>query len=142
MVLALDSEVASPGKDLHPHPEAGYVGVGIVTGEPMSFAEATVDIDGQPRRLADLPLAGNYVSAGGDEWVVPVRWIKHRPREKAFWKTGMFANQNSATKLRNRFTLDQLTAEFGRRRQRYRTGRDRNRQVSWTGDVTMELVND
>jgi hypothetical protein len=25
----------------------------------------------------------------------------------------MFANQNIATKLRNRFTLDQLTAEFG-----------------------------
>ena len=25
----------------------------------------------------------------------------------------MFANQNSATKLRNRFTLDELTAEFG-----------------------------
>jgi hypothetical protein len=25
----------------------------------------------------------------------------------------MFTNQNSATKLRNRFTLDQLTAEFG-----------------------------
>ncbi len=49
----------------------------------------------------------------GDEWVVPVRWVKQRPREKAFWKTGMFANQNSATKLRNRFTLDQLTAEFG-----------------------------
>jgi hypothetical protein len=44
---------------------------------------------------------------------VPVRWLKQRPREKAFWKTGMFANQNSATKLRNRFTLDQLTAEFG-----------------------------
>ncbi|MGH3409543.1 MAG: hypothetical protein ACRDRJ_44670 [Streptosporangiaceae bacterium] len=89
------------------------MGVGIVTGEPMPFAEATVDIDGQRRRLADLPLDGNYVYAGGDEWVVPVRWLKHRPREKAFWKTGMFANQNSATKLRNRFTLDQLTAEFG-----------------------------
>lgn len=25
----------------------------------------------------------------------------------------MFANQDSATKLRNWFTLDQLTAEFG-----------------------------
>jgi len=25
----------------------------------------------------------------------------------------MFANQNSATKLRNRFTLGQLTSEFG-----------------------------
>jgi hypothetical protein len=89
------------------------VGVGIVTSEPMPFAEATVDIDGQQRRLVDLPLSGNYVYASGDEWVVPVRWISHRPREKAFWKTGMFANQNSATKPRNRFTLDQVTAEFG-----------------------------
>ena len=51
--------------------------------------------------------------ASGDEWVVPVRWLNHRPRERAFRKTGMFSNQNSATKLRNRFTLDQLTAEFG-----------------------------
>jgi hypothetical protein len=94
-------------------PKARYVGVGIVTGDPMPFAEATVDIDGQQRRLADLPLDGNYVYEGGDEWIVPVRWLKHQPREKAFWKTGLFANQNSATKLRNRFTLKQLTAEFG-----------------------------
>jgi hypothetical protein len=79
----------------------------------MPFAEAILDIDGQQRRLADLPLVGNYVIPGGEEWVVPVRWVQHRPREQAFWKTGMFANQNSATKLRNRFTLDQLTAEFG-----------------------------
>lgn len=103
-----------PGARIFTHiPKAGYVGVGTVTGEPMPFAEATVDIDGQRRRLADLPLDGNYVYASGDEWVVPVRWLNHRPRDRAFWKTGMFANQNSATKLRNRFTLDQLTAEFG-----------------------------
>jgi hypothetical protein len=79
----------------------------------MPFAEATADIDGQRQRLADLPLDGNCVYPSGDEWIVPVRWLSHRPREKAFWKTGMFANQNSATKLRNRFTLDQLTTEFG-----------------------------
>ena len=72
-----------------------------------------MDIDGQQHRLADLPLIGNYVYASGDEWVVPVRWLNNRPQEKAFWKTGMFANQNSATKLRNRFTLGQLTFEFG-----------------------------
>jgi len=103
-----------PGARIFTHiPKAGYVGVGIVTGEPMPFAEATVDIDGQQHRLADLPLDGNYVYDSGDEWVVPVRWLNHRPREKAFWKTGMFANQNSATKLRNRFTLGQLTFEFG-----------------------------
>ena len=79
----------------------------------MPFSEAIVDADGQQRRLADLPLQGNYVYSSGDEWIVPVRWVKHRPREQAFWKTGMFANQNSATKLRNRFTLDLLTTEFG-----------------------------
>jgi hypothetical protein len=94
-------------------PKTGYVGVGFVTGDPMPFTEAILDIDGQQRRLADLPLGGNYVIPGGEEWVVPVRWVKQRPREKGFWKTGMFANQNSATKLRNRFTLDQLTTEFG-----------------------------
>jgi hypothetical protein len=94
-------------------PKAGYVGVGFVTGDPMPFAQATVEIDGQQHRLADLPLDGNYLYSGGEEWVVPVRWIKSRPRDQAFWKTGMFANQNSATKLRNRFTLDQLSAEFG-----------------------------
>jgi hypothetical protein len=94
-------------------PKAGYVGVGIVTGEPMPFTEAMVVIDGQRRRLADLPLDGNYVYTSGDEWVVPVRWLNHRPRERAFRKIGMYANQNSATKLRDRFTLDQLTAEFG-----------------------------
>jgi hypothetical protein len=98
-----------------PRSTGGYVGVGIVTGEPMLFAEATVVIDGQLSRLADLPLDGNYVWTTGDEWVVPVRWLNHQPRERAFWKTGtgMYANQNSATKLRDRFTLDQLTAEFG-----------------------------
>jgi len=94
-------------------PKAGYVGVGIVTGDPMPFAEATVDIDGRKGLLAGLQLASNYVYTGGDEWVLPVRWLKHRPRERAFWKSGLFANQNSATKLRNRFTLEQLTAELG-----------------------------
>jgi hypothetical protein len=93
-------------------PKAGYVGVGIVTGEPMPFAEATVDTKGQQQRLADLALTGNYIYSGGDEWVVPVRWLKYRSRDQAFWKAGMFANQNSATKLRNRFSLDQLIAEF------------------------------
>lgn len=90
----------------------GYVGVGIVTGEPMPFAEATVVIDGQRRRLADLPLDGNYVWTIGDEWVVPVRWLNHRPRERAFRKTHMYSNPNCVTKLRDRRTLDQLTAEF------------------------------
>ena len=94
-------------------PKTGYVGVGVVIGEPMPFPQATLDLDGQQRNLTDLSLDGNYTHPDGEEWIVPVRWVRQRPREKAFWKTGMFANQNSATKLRNRFTLDQLSAEFG-----------------------------
>jgi hypothetical protein len=40
--------------------------------------------------------------------------MAHAPaREKAYGKTGLFANQNSVTKLRNRFTLEQLTAKSG-----------------------------
>ena len=89
------------------------MGVGFVTGDPIPFPEVTLDIDGQHHRLADLPLDGNYIYPTGEEWIVPVRWVRHRPRDTAFWKTGLFANQNSATKLRNRFTFDQLTAEFG-----------------------------
>lgn len=94
-------------------PKSGYVGVGFVKGDPMPFPEAVLDVDGQQTHLADLLLEGKYVHPNGEEWIVPVRWVKHRPREQAFWKTGMFANQNSATKLRNRFTLDQLIADFG-----------------------------
>lgn len=94
-------------------PKTGYVGVGVVTGDPMPFDKATVEVDGQKHALHALPLKGSYVYAGGEEWVVPVRWVRSRPRGQAFWKTGMFANQNSAAKLRNRFTLDLLTAEFG-----------------------------
>jgi hypothetical protein len=44
--------------------------------------------------------------------VVPVRWLATRPREEAVWERGMFANQNSACKLRNRFTLDELVRQF------------------------------
>jgi len=33
-------------------------------------------------------------------------------REDAIWQAGMFANQNSATALRNKFTLEILTHRF------------------------------
>ncbi len=52
--------------------KAGYVGVGIITGDTMPSAEATVDLDGRQRLLADLPLADNSVYADGDEWVAVI----------------------------------------------------------------------
>lgn len=46
------------------------------------------------------------------EWVVPVRWWVAQPAEDAFWVKGVFANQNSACKLRQEFTLDRLAQHF------------------------------
>jgi hypothetical protein len=96
----------------------GYVGVGRVTGEAAPFEEAIVGNAGSAVRLADQPLQAAYqhppLSSGEDhrEWVVPVAWERTRSRAEAHWVKGMFANQNSACRLRNRFTLEQLAAAF------------------------------
>jgi len=42
----------------------------------------------------------------------PVQWTRAIPREQGLWKTGMFANQNSAAKLRQQFTIEQVLAAF------------------------------
>lgn len=98
-------------------PKFGYVGVGLVLAEAKRFDEATVEIDGVEQRLADLDLVGNYSHDGDEadefaEWAVPVQWTRAVPREQGFWKTGMFANQNSAAKLRQQFTIEQVLAAF------------------------------
>jgi hypothetical protein len=101
-------------------PTRGYVAVGETLGEAMPASDAQVLVDGQWVRLADQDLVGAYEhrSTGGasegdtDEWVVPVRWWVAQPAEDAFWVKGMFANQNSACKLRQEFTLDRLAQHF------------------------------
>ncbi|MFF6832905.1 endonuclease NucS domain-containing protein [Streptomyces sp. NPDC012438] len=131
-------------------PKAGYVGVGTVSGEAQPFEDALLDVDGESRRMAELPLTGAYRPAGSDaardgeaasrdgeaarrdgeaasrsgeaipqdgedrrEWIVPVAWERAVPREQALWRPGFFANQNSACKLRARFTLDEVSQHFG-----------------------------
>ncbi|BAN04380.1 endonuclease NucS domain-containing protein [Ilumatobacter coccineus] len=98
-------------------PKSGYVGVGEVIGEAMPFPNATVDLDGEAVQLSSLDLHAVYdhgSTAPDDlEYVVRVKWIKTVGVEDAVWEQGMFANQNSACKLRNRFTLDRLVPAFG-----------------------------
>jgi hypothetical protein len=62
--------------------------------------------------------AGGYHHTEADsdetaEYVVPVDWISTRTREQAIRQKGLFANQNSACKMRNWFTLDVLYSAFG-----------------------------
>lgn len=111
-------------------PKAGYVGVGVVSGEPQPFEEAVLVVDGESRPMTGLPLKGGYRAAGGQavdgpdgqdgpdgedrrEWIVPVTWERAVPREKALWRPGFFANQNSACKLRARFTIEEVSRHFG-----------------------------
>lgn len=99
-------------------PKSGYVGVGTVTGPAQRFVDAEVSVDGGVRKLTDLTLVGNYRRPGDEEsddvaeYVVPIDWQVARSRESAVWKQGMFANQNSACRLRNQFTIDQVSGAF------------------------------
>lgn len=99
-------------------PKSGYVGVGTVIGEARRFDQTTVEVGGIPTSLASLPLAGTYRHEGDSEdeyaeWAVPVEWTYTVPREQALWKNGMFANQNTAAKLRQKFTIEHVTDAFG-----------------------------
>lgn len=102
-------------------PKHGYVGVGVTTGEALSLSEAEVESDGQRVLLRQQPLAADYehsdqkpsLDADLAEYVVPVRWETTVPKSEAYWVKGMFANQNSAGKLRQEFTLERLLNHFG-----------------------------
>lgn len=97
-------------------PKTGYVGVGTVVGPAVKFSEAFVTVDGNPRKLADCQLDGSYQrpdeTDANAEYVVPVEWINTRPQSEAIRQPGMFANQHSACRLRNKFTIDRLTEYF------------------------------
>lgn len=100
-------------------PKTGYVGIGRVTGASTRFSDAVVSVGGQYRKLADLPLNGNYEhNSAGDtdetaEYVVPIEWESTVPARDAVWKTGMFANQNSACKLSKQFTIETVVTALG-----------------------------
>lgn len=99
-------------------PGAGYVGIGEVVGPAKRFDAATVTVGGEETLLSTLPLAADYRRAGDEsddmaEWVVPVQWEVTRPQTDGFWVKGMRGNQNSAFRMYQQFTIDQVTAAFG-----------------------------
>jgi hypothetical protein len=99
-------------------PGQGYVGVGTVIDLAVPINEFMVDVDGRHVPILSAPgLKAHRMEANKDdpersEWLVRVQWIDARPREQAYWETGMFANQNTACRLRNKFTLEKLRAHF------------------------------
>jgi len=79
-------------------PQAGYVGAGVVTGPAVPFVDSFLS------GVSDLE--STYVHPNGEiEFVLPVKWFKVVPISNAFTGVGLFANQNSACKLRDTKTL-------------------------------------
>jgi hypothetical protein len=99
-------------------PGQGFVGVGYVRTSAVPVREFVAkDEKGVEKPLLQLPLKAAAMSENSDdpdksEYVVGVEWKETQPREKAYRETGMQGNQNTAWRLRNRFTLEKLKQHF------------------------------
>ena len=98
-------------------PKTGYVGVGIVKETAQRIKDFEVQSNGKTVSILEAPLAAPAMAEGADddemsEYLVRVEWIKTLPREQAIWEKGMFANQNTAVRMRDQFTLELLIDRF------------------------------
>lgn len=98
-------------------PKKGYVGVGIVKESAVRVRDFKVSTDGVERPILDANLEAPHMEENADdaersEYLVRVEWLETFSVDDAIWEKGMYANQNSATKLRNKFTLDRLAEHF------------------------------
>lgn len=100
-------------------PKTGFVGVAVVTDEAKPITDFKIQQGG-----VDVPImdavgirSPGYATNAEDpelcQHYVQVRWLKHVPKEQAFWVKGLFASQHSACKLRDSFTINTLTKHFG-----------------------------
>lgn len=98
-------------------PRGGFAGVGVVTGTAKPVESAQLIVEDETVPFTSLQLEKEYLHPETDdpdnrEWVVPVAWERTVPADERIWQTGLFANQNSACKLRNKFTIESLTKAF------------------------------
>jgi hypothetical protein len=98
------------------HPGLGYIGVGIVKDGAKPVKDFFVTLNGKEIPILEAHLNGKIGKQADDpeltEYLVKVEWIKTVPLKSAYWETGFFATQHTVSKLRNKFTLDKLTAHF------------------------------
>ncbi|UPV76207.1 endonuclease NucS [Halorussus limi] len=98
-------------------PTEGYVGVGTVTQEKTPVAKFEVETEEGTKSILNAELDAPAMDENAEdealrEYLVGVEWMDTRPIHEAYWETGMYANQNTVTKLRNQFTLERLNQHF------------------------------
>jgi hypothetical protein len=95
-------------------PHKGYVGVGVVIEKAKKAADAEFNYDGKIVPFYDLPLKGEFhhaAQAGGEEYVVKVKWLKTVTQSAAISEFGFFGNQNTVCRPRSDkwdFTIKRL----------------------------------
>lgn len=100
-------------------PSHGYVGVGKVLGTMVPMTQFSVELDGKEVPITKVQLKSAKMGKGDQtdpdkaEYMVRMQWLKTVPLEQAYWEKGMYSNQNTVTKLRNKFTLERLVKHFG-----------------------------
>jgi hypothetical protein len=82
-------------------PGTGYLGVGIVTGEPVIAADFLVETPDGPMKYLDVGSIHADIRADAHDPVradrfVPIKWLATVPLTKAVREAGLFGNQNSA----------------------------------------------
>ncbi len=82
-----------------------------------SVKEFVVDINGVKEPILECDLNTPNMRDDTDdpelsEYLVKVEWMKTISRNEAYKEPGLFANQNTVCKLRNRFTLEKLYKFF------------------------------
>ncbi|EIM72186.1 hypothetical protein A3SI_19942 [Nitritalea halalkaliphila LW7] len=98
-------------------PKQGYVNVGIVEETAVPAKQFTIKQGNETRTLQDLDFTCDRFTRQMDdlengEYIVKVRWLIDNPNDATYWESGLRANQNSVFKLKNKFTIDKLTAHF------------------------------
>ncbi|MEH7744733.1 endonuclease NucS domain-containing protein [Neobacillus drentensis] len=99
-------------------PKKGYVGIGKVVETVKPIKDVKFKVGKEEKSVGDLVLkAQNMLHDIDDseicEYVVKVEWLKHVPKEEAYWEKGLKANQNSAYKLRSQYTIEKVSEFFG-----------------------------
>ncbi len=93
-----------PGKRVWVNrPGTGYIGVGIVEGEPVDAEDFVVETEQGPRPYLEVGHVHPQMRAAAEDpertdKFVPVRWLKTVDESSAVRGNGLFGNQNTAAK--------------------------------------------
>jgi hypothetical protein len=97
-------------------PNEGYVGVGVVNQEKTPITEFKIQ-NQKGRDLLDVELKAKDMKEISDdpekrEYIIGIDWLDTRPLNEAVWEKGLYANQNTVTKLEYEYTRDRLYDVF------------------------------